>query len=49
MIDLLIENWQIVTIIILVVDKMVAMSPTEMDDLIWSSIKGLIYKVTGKK
>ena len=49
MIDLLIENCQIVTIIILVVDKMVAMSPTEMDDLIWSSIKGLIYKVTGKK
>ena len=49
MVDLLMDNWQIVTIIILVVDKAVAMSPTEMDDLIWSSVKGLIYKVTGKK
>ena len=43
------DNWQIVTIIILVVDKVVALSPSEMDDLIWSSVKGLIYKVTGKK
>jgi hypothetical protein len=49
MTDWLINNWQVMTIIILVVDKLVAMSPTTMDDLIWTSIKNLIYKLTGKK
>ena len=49
MVQWLIDNWQIVTIAILVLDKTVAMSPTKMDDLIWSSVKGLLYKITGKK
>ena len=49
MIEWLTGNWQIVTIVILVLDKMVALSPSKRDDLIWSSIKGLIYKLTGKK
>tara|TARA_R110002110_G_scaffold193544_1_gene402188 strand:- start:216 stop:365 length:150 start_codon:yes stop_codon:yes gene_type:complete len=49
MVELLMDKWQIVTIIILIIDKVVALSPSKMDDLLWSSIKGLIYKVTGKK
>ena len=49
MVQWLIDNWQIVTIAILVLDKTVAMSPTKMDDLIWSSVKWLLYKITGKK
>lgn len=42
------DNWQVVTIVILVIDKVVALSPSKMDDLLWSSVKGLIYKITGK-
>lgn len=49
MIEWLMNNWQIVTIVILVLDKVVAMSPSKMDDMIWTSVKGLLYKVTGKK
>ena len=49
MVEWITNNWQIVTIIILVLDKIVALSPSKKDDLIWSSIKGLIYKLTGKK
>ena len=49
MVEWLTSNWQIITIVILVLDKVVALSPSEMDDIIWSSIKGFIYKVTGKK
>ena len=47
--DFLINNWEIVTIVILVIDKIVALSPSKLDDLLWSSIKGIIYKITGKK
>ena len=47
--DFLTNNWEIVTIVILVVDKVVALSPSKMDDLLWSSVKGFIYKITGKK
>tara|TARA_R110000744_G_scaffold121089_1_gene225488 strand:- start:152 stop:301 length:150 start_codon:yes stop_codon:yes gene_type:complete len=43
------SNWQVVTIAILIVDKVVALSPSKMDDLLWSSVKGLIYKLAGKK
>ena len=49
MIEWLTSNWQIVTIGILIVDKIVALSPSKMDDLLWSSVKGLIYKLVGKK
>jgi hypothetical protein len=35
-------------IVILAVDKAVALSPSEWDDLIWTSIKKAIYKVAGK-
>lgn len=49
MVEWLTSNWQIVTIAILIVDKIVALSPSKMDDLLWSSVKGLIYKLVGKK
>ena len=46
--ELLTDNWKIITIVILVVDKAVALSPSPYDDMIWSSVKGLLKKVTGK-
>ena len=46
--DLIIDNWEYVLIIILSVDKAVALSPSTWDDLIWTSIKKAIYKAAGK-
>ena len=40
--DFMMENWEYVTIGILVVDKVVAMSPSKMDDLVWTSIKKVL-------
>ena len=46
--DFLINNWEYVLIGIFAVDKAVALSPSDWDDLIWTSIKKAIYKVVGK-
>ena len=43
------DNWEYVLIIILGVDKAVALSPSTWDDLIWTSIKKAIYKAVGKE
>jgi hypothetical protein len=42
-------NWEYMLIGILCIDKVVALSPTEWDDLIWTSIKKAIYKAVGKE
>ena len=41
-------NWEYILIGILCVDKVVALSPTKWDDLIWTSIKKGLYKAVGK-
>ena len=46
--EFLISNWEYVLIGIMAIDKLVALSPTEWDDLIWTSIKKAIYKAVGK-
>tara|TARA_R100001530_G_scaffold87090_1_gene60655 strand:- start:180 stop:323 length:144 start_codon:yes stop_codon:yes gene_type:complete len=46
--DFILSNWEYVLIGMLCVDKVVALSPSEWDDLIWTSIKKAIYKVVGK-
>ena len=48
MVELLSANWEYVVIGILAIDEVVALSPTEWDDLIWTSIKKSIYKIVGK-
>ena len=54
MIDMLLNNWEYALIAImaligiLCIDKLVALSPTEWDDLIWTSIKKSIFKMVGK-
>ena len=40
--------WEYVVIGFLVVDKIVAMSPSKMDDLIWFSVKKMLKKASGK-
>ena len=46
--DLILSNWEYIVIGILTIDKIVALSPTQWDDLIWTSAKKAIYKVVGK-
>ena len=48
MVELLSANWEYALIGILAIDKIVALSPTEWDDLIWRSIKKSIFKIMGK-
>jgi len=40
--DFVMQNWEYVAIGILVIDKVVAMSPSKMDDLIWASAKKVL-------
>ena len=46
--DFLGTYWEYVVIGFLVIDKMVAMSPSKMDDLIWFSVKKMLKKASGK-
>ena len=46
--EFLTSNWEYILIGILAIDKVVALSPSEWDDLIWTSIKKSIYKIVGK-
>ena len=43
-----INNWEYILIAIMAIDKAVALSPSDWDDLIWTSIKKAIYKLVGK-
>jgi hypothetical protein len=40
--------WEYIIIGFLVIDKIVAMSPSKMDDLIWFSVKKMLKKAAGK-
>ena len=46
--ELLLENWEYILIGIMAIDKIVALTPSKWDDLIWTSIKKSIFKVMGK-
>ena len=46
--EILTNNWEIISIIILVLDKLVAMSSTPYDDMLVTSLKGFLKKIVGK-
>ena len=46
--DFLSNYWEYVVIGFLVVDKIVALSPSKMDDLLWTAIKKMLKKAAGK-
>ena len=46
--EFLSANWEYIVIGILSIDKVVALSPTEWDHLIWTSVKKASYKAMGK-
>ena len=48
MVEFLSSNWSYALIAILAIDKAVAMSPSKMDDLLWTIAKKAIRKVVGK-
>jgi len=39
----LLANWQYIIILILVIDKIVALTSTKIDDLIWTAIKKVLF------
>ena len=47
--DFIISNWEYMTIVILCIDKAVALRPSKMDDLIWTMVKRAIKKAARKK
>ena len=46
--DFLGNYWEYMTIAILCIDKAVALSPSKMDDLIWTVIRKAFKKAAGK-
>ena len=46
--EFLSSNWEYILIGLLAIDKMVALSPSPWDDLIWTSVKKAICKLVGK-
>jgi len=46
--EFLTNNWEYALIGILCIDKIVALTPSTWDDLIWTSIKKSIFKIMGK-
>tara|TARA_R100000501_G_C2568795_1_gene76477 strand:- start:200 stop:343 length:144 start_codon:yes stop_codon:yes gene_type:complete len=46
--EFLSSNWEYILIGLLAVDKIVALSPSKWDDLIWTAVKKALYKVIGK-
>ena len=48
MVEFLSSNWAYVLIAILAVDKVVAVSPSKWDDLLWIVAKKAIRKIVGK-
>ena len=48
MLELLIGNWSYVIIAILAIDKVVALSPSKWDDLLWTVVKKAFRKAIGK-
>ena len=47
--DFIMEHWSYVAIVILFIDKAVALSPSKMDDLLWTVVKKAFKKAAGKK
>ena len=45
----LIDNWEYMLIGLLAMDKAVALSPSKWDDLLWTSVKKVVFKLAGKK
>ena len=48
MLELISSNWEYCLTGLFCVDKIVALSPSKWDDLIWTSVKKMIYKAVGK-
>ena len=46
--DFILSNWEYILIGILAIDKAVALSPSEWDDLVWTAAKKAIFKIMGK-
>ena len=41
----IVENWEYMLIAFMMIDKVVALSPSKMDDLAWTSVKKFLVGV----
>ena len=48
MVEFISSNWSYALIAIFAIDKAVALSPSKMDDLLWTIAKKAIRKIVGK-
>ena len=46
--DFITSNWAYVALLLLCIDKAVAMSPSKMDDLIWTFVRKAFKKAAVK-
>jgi hypothetical protein len=46
--QILLENWEYILIGIMTIDKVVALSPSDWDDLIWTFLKKALFKAVKK-
>ena len=42
------SNWEYVVIAVMALDKAVALSPSTWDDLLWTSVKKVLFKAMGR-
>ncbi|MCK9324582.1 MAG: hypothetical protein M0P69_03710 [Bacteroidales bacterium] len=47
--DWILQNWTLIVLGLLIIDKIVTVTPCKWDDLIFTSIKQALLSVTGKK
>ena len=45
LVEIVQDNWKVIALGALVIDKVVAMSPSKMDDLLWSSLKKVLQGI----
>ena len=47
--EIIAQNWEVILIATLLIDKVVALTPTPWDDLIWTGLKAAILKLKPEK
>jgi hypothetical protein len=43
------SHWELIAIAVLLLDKIVALTPCQWDDLLWTGIKKMLFRVAGKR
>ena len=49
MTELLVGNWEYILLAFMVAEKIVKLTPTKYDDILFDMTKDLVFKIAGKK